>query len=267
MRLAEIRIYPVKGLRGLSVASAAVEPWGLAGDRLWMVVDDNGRFVSQREAPAMALIGAEQDGEGLRLTMPGHEPIAVARPTGALIEVVVWRDVVPALAAGAAADAWLSVALGRSCRLVHMDDPAAARPVDQGYGEPQDRVSFADGFPLLATNTTSLADLAARAALPDLSMDRFRTNLVIEGAAAWAEDRWTELRVGEAVFAVVKPCARCAVTTVDQERGERHPENEPLRTLFTFRRNERGQPIFGQNLIPRRLGAIRVGDAVEAVPA
>jgi hypothetical protein len=267
MRLSEIRIYPVKGLRGLSVEAAVVEPWGLARDRRWMVVDANGRFLSQREAPEMARIAAESHGGGLRLTMAGREALVVATPSGCAVEVVVWRDAVPARAAGAGADAWLSAALGRPCRLVFMADPAEARPVDQTYGEPADRVSFADGYPLLATNPASLADLSARAGMPDLSMDRFRTNLVIDGAEAWGEDHWRELRIGDAVFAVVKPCARCAVTTVDQDRGERHPEGEPLRTLLTFRRDARGQPIFGQNLIPRRLGEIHVGDAVVAVPA
>lgn len=262
MRLADIRTYPVKGLKGLSVSSADVEPWGLAGDRRWMVVDERGRFLSQRELPALARIRATPTGGGLRLSGDGRDDLLLAAPLpDAAVEVTVWRDRLRASAAGPEADAWLEGALGRPCRLVHMADPESARPVDPEYGGPGDRVSFADGFPLLLTTTASLADLADRAGFA-LSMDRFRTNLVIEGAEPWAEDGWSEIRVGEAVFALVKPCARCAVTTVDQDTGERHPRTEPLRTLAAFRRNARGQPIFGQNLIPRALGTIRVGDRV-----
>lgn len=265
MRISEIRIYPVKGLRGLSVPSATIEPWGLAGDRRWMIVDAAGRFLSQREVPAMAMIDATLEAGGLKLSASRRSDLVVATAIGApTIDVVIWRNTVSAAPTGPEADAWLSEALGRHCRLVHMAEPERARPVNPAFGAAEDRVSFADGYPMLATTTASLADLARRAALPHLSMDRFRTNLVVDGAAAWEEDGWRELEIGSALFAVVKPCERCAVTTVDQTTGERHPDIEPLRTLSTFRRNERGQPVFGQNLIPRSSGVVRVGEAVIA---
>lgn len=263
MRVSEIRVYPVKGMRGRSVAEARLEPWGLAGDRRWMVVDERGRFLSQRELPALSLIEADLVDGGLSLAAPDGSRHHVDEPkASAAVDTVIWRDDVRAAASDPAADAWLSAALGRPCRLVFMADPAEARQVDPTFGAPSDRVSFADGFPLLVTTTASLDDLARRAAIPTLSMDRFRTNLVVDGAEPWAEDAWTEIRVGEAALAVVKPCARCVVTTVDQASGVKHPEAEPLRTLLTFRRDARGQPIFGQNLIPRTLGRIKVGDAV-----
>ena len=124
-------------------------------------------------------------------------------------------------------------------------------------------MSFADGFPLLVTTQASLDDLNTRLASP-VTMDRFRTNLLVGGAEPWAEDEWQDLRVGETRFAGVKDCARCAVTTVDQGSGVRSEDNEPLRTLARFRRKAGGRIIFGQNLVPRRLGRIARGDRVEA---
>ncbi len=263
MHLSAIHIFPVKGLRGVSVSTARVEPWGLAGDRRWMLVDDKGRFISQREESRLALVAAVPDGDGIVLSAAGRPDLAVAPPsTPSRIAASVWRDTVQAAPAGAEADAWLKAALGFPCRLVFMAEPHAARPVDAAYGAAEDRVSFADGYPLLIANAASLRDVAARAAMPALSMDRFRPNIVVEGAAAWAEDGWREIRIGSAVFAAVKPCSRCVVTTIDQATGYRDAHDEPLRTLLSFRRDKRGQPIFGQNLIPRGGDEIRVGDSV-----
>ncbi len=174
MHLSAIHIFPVKGLGGVSVASARVEPWGLAGDRRWMVVDGKGRFVSQRECAALALIGATPVGDEVRLSAAGQADFVLSPPEGGeRLTVTVWRSTLSARAAGPEADAWISAAAGRECRLVHMDDPAAARPVDTAYGRAEDRVSFADGYPLLVANAASLRDLAVWAEMPLLSMDRF----------------------------------------------------------------------------------------------
>jgi uncharacterized protein YcbX len=265
MHLSAIHIFPVKGLRGVSVASARVEPWGLEGDRRWMVVDDRGRFISQRECAGLALIGATPEGSGIRLSAPGQADLLLSPPKGGeRLTVTVWRSTLSAMAAGPEADAWISAAAGRDCRLVFMDDPAQARPVDTAYGRPEDRVSFADGYPLLVANAASLRDVAAWAVMPGLGMERFRPNLVVEGAEPWVEDGWREMRVGSAVFAAVKPCARCVVTTIDPATGVRDEQDEPLRTLLRFRRDARGQPIFGQNLVPRGGDVVSVGDPVTA---
>ena len=265
LRVDEIRIYPVKGLRGLSVREADVEPWGLAGDRRWMAVDPQGKFISQRQFPRMAVIDAALRDGGLRLARSGFEPIDIPGPENgaAPVEVAIWKSRVAACPAGPTADAWLSEALGAPCRLVYMADPANARPADPDYALPADRVSFADGYPLLVTNAASLTDLNARLERP-VTMDRFRTSVLVSGAPAWAEDGWRRLRIGAAEFAVPKNCDRCAVVTVDQATGLKAEDNEPLRTLGTFRRDARGRIVFGQNLIPTRLGRIAVGDAVDA---
>jgi len=185
---------------------------------------------------------------------------------GPTVEVVVWGDRVWAQPAGRNADTWLSDALGRACRLVHMGDPAAARLVDPAYGQPTDRVSFADGFPLLGVNVASLDDLNTRLAQP-VPTARFRPNLVVSGTALWAEDRWQRLRAGAAegvAFRAVKLCARCVIVATDQETGARARDREPLRTLASFRRDDRGRILFGQNLVPDGTGRIAVGDRVEA---
>lgn len=263
MRLTDVRIYPVKGLRGRTVSSASVEPWGLAGDRRWMVVDQDGRFMSQRRWSGMALITALDEPWGLTLIGSDGLSLSVGTPAPEVPfeEVTVWNDRVPAQPAAPEAHRFLSDTLGHPARLVYLTD-VRVRRVDPAYGQPEDRVSFADGFPLLVTTEASLADLNRRLPAP-MSMDRFRTNLVVTGSEAWDEDRWRLLRVGEVLFAAVKPCARCAVTTVDQETGLRSPETEPIRTLQRFRRNEQGKVLFGQNLIPRSLGTVRIGDPVE----
>lgn len=264
MRVAELRIYPVKGLRGYAVPEAVVEPWGLAGDRRFMVVDETGRFLSQRQLPHMAVIGAALLADGIALSAPGFGRLDATVPAsgGEAVSVSIWRDSsVAARDAGPEAAVWLSDVLGRSCRLVHMTEPQSARPVEPDFAGPGDHVSFADGFPLLVTNAASLTDLNTRLALP-VTMDRFRTNVVVAGAEPWAEDSWADLRVGDVSFLGAKDCARCAVTTVDQDTGEKSSDNEPLRTLASFRRKAGGRIIFGQNLIPRGLGRIAVGDEV-----
>ena len=268
MRVAEIRIYPVKGLRGVTVGEAVVEPWGLAGDRRFMVVDAACRFMTQREWPAMAAITADLVSGGLGLSTASGQDFRIPMPdaTQPPIDVTIWKNHVPAVDCGPEVAGWLSSVLGTPSRLVHMSEPATARLADPDFATPSDYVSFADGFPLLVTTQASLDDLNARLDRP-VTMDRFRTNIMVGGAEPWAEDDWQDLRVGDVRFAGVKDCARCAVTTVDQESGIRSEDNEPLRTLARFRRKVGGRIIFGQNLIPRRLGRVSVGDTVEVFAA
>jgi hypothetical protein len=263
--LASIHIYPVKGCRAIDLGESQVEPWGLAGDRRWLVVDSDFRFFSQREHASMARVAISYEpGGGIRVSSDGFEPLWVATPGPAaeMLKVTVWRSTVLAAAAGPTADAWFSAYLGQPARLVYQDDPAR-RAVDPDYGAEGDVVSFADGFPLLATNAGSLAQLcewltdAGDAPVP---MNRFRPSVVLAGFEPWAEDRWLRLRIGTVSLRVAKPCGRCLVTTTDQATGERG--TQPLKLLGARRRF--GQAlVFGQNLIPDSPGLIRVGDPVE----
>ncbi len=269
-----------------------MEPWGLAGDRRWLVVDGAGRFVSQREESALAGVTAEYPASGadrvagavqvagadrlaagqplptdvITLSAAGHPPLEVRMPRAGeeteMVPVAVWESGVWAAAAGKEADDWLGRLLDRDVRLVYLDDPTR-RTVDQDYGDPGDRVSFADGFPLLLTSTGSLealGDWLEEEGHPPVPMNRFRPSVVVTGARPWAEDGWRRVRIGTVTFRVAKPCGRCVVTTIDQATGERG--RQPLELLG--RRRRFGQElVFGQNMIPDAPGSIRVGDRVQ----
>ncbi|MFJ4850124.1 MULTISPECIES: MOSC domain-containing protein [unclassified Streptomyces] len=266
-RLSALHVYPVKSTGGVPLSWATVEPWGLAGDRRWMLVDAAGKFVTQREQPRLALARAESLPQGgLLLHAPGQDPLTVDVPDpGATAPVTIWRDKVEAVAAGAAAAAWFGAYLGMEVTLVHLDDPARRRPLDPDFARPGETVSFADGFPLLLTTEASLDALNTLIAAGDhanegpVPMNRFRPNAVLAGTEAWAEDTWRRIRIGEVEFRVAKPCGRCVVTTTDQRTAKRG--KEPLRTLARHRRAPTGL-LFGQNVVPLGTGTLRVGDAL-----
>lgn len=270
--IASLHTYPLKGGRALDRAAWAVEPSGLAGDRRWMLVDGDGVFVSQREAPGLAAVVVEERDGGLAIRIPDEKPVFVSAPGGdARMTVEIWSDAVSAAVADAdGANAALSRTLGFPVRLVHMDRESrrAADPVFAGEGKP---VSFADGFPVLLTSLASLDALNAAIGAEGargVPMGAFRPNIVIGGGAAWDEDGWAAVKIGGIVFDAVKPCARCVVTTRDQESGIGRDDAEPVRTLARIRRSgDRMVPgvLFGVNLVPRGRGKIAAGDAVEVV--
>ncbi|MFI2435489.1 MOSC domain-containing protein [Streptomyces sp. NPDC018693] len=267
-RLLSIHVHPVKAAQGVALPQAVVEPWGLAGDRRWTLIDDGGKVVTQRRHPRLALAAAEPlPGGGVRLSAPGLRPLEVSVPGSARTVVVeMFRDKVEGVLADDAAHAWCSAHLDDDVRLVHMDDPATRRPVDPEYALPGETVTFADGYPLLVTTTASLDALNSLIAQGDLAdegplpMNRFRPNVVVAGTEPWAEDSWSRLTIGEVAFRVAKPCGRCVVTTTDQVTSDRG--REPLHTLGRHRR-QGGKLVFGQNLVPLSRGTVRVGDPVE----
>jgi uncharacterized protein YcbX len=269
LRLTGITRYPIKSCRGHRVDEAVVEPWGLSGDRRWMLVDDQGRVVTARERPHLVLVTPEFTADGLLVSAPGIDPLRVCTPQGAaLAEVEVFSSVVAARPAAAEAHAWFSMVAGAPVRLVYLDDPTRRRP-DPAYSRAEDRVSFADGYPVLLATEESLAALndlivaGSRTAQEPVSMTRFRPNLVVAGATAWAEDGWRMLRIGEARFRAVKGCSRCVLTTVDPETAA--TGKEPLATLARHRRWD-GKSWFAINLIPDSPGAtLHLGDEIEIV--
>lgn len=269
--LTEINRFPVKSCRGEAVGSAVVEPWGLAGDRRWMVVDDEGTVITAREVNRLVLVHAEITATGLRLTAPDLPPLEVATPDPARqVPVDIWSSRLDAVPAGTEADSWFSKALGRAARLVHLDDPRK-RPTSPDFSEPDDRVSFADGYPLLLATEESLAALndvvlsSSATGRGPLPMTRFRPNVVVAGVAPWVEDDWRRIRIGDAVLRAVKGCARCVLTTIDPETADR--EKEPIASLAKVRRWD-GATWFGINLVPDTAGVtIRVGDELEVLDA
>ena len=266
VRLASIHIYPMKAARAVDLDESPVEPWGLAGDRRWLLVDEDGRFVSQREEPSLARVVVTYGQGTISVSSAGFRARQVTAPGGGeqLLKVTVWGSTVLAAATGPEDSAWFSAYLGRPVRLVYLDDPTR-RAVDPQYGKDGDVVSFADGYPLLLTSTASLDELGrwlSEDGAQPVPMTRFRPNAVVTGAPPWAEDHWRRIRIGTVEFRVVKPCGRCVVTTTDQITGE--VGSQPLKMLGRRRRFGQ-QLVFGQNLIPDGPGLIRAGDFVEVL--
>lgn len=260
--------YPLKSGRPDPLAQAEVEPWGLAGDRRWMVVDEAGRTLTGRQLPGLVLLGARAVDGGLVLDADGRAPVRVPTPAGPdRVQVEIFGSRFVATPAPGADD-WLTEELGRPVHLLHLRDPRG-RAADQTYADPGDTVSLADGFPLLLTTEESLLaleDWVAAGPRPQegpLGMGRFRPNLVVAGAPAWAEDRWRRLRVGGVELRAVKGCARCSFTLVDPDTAAR--TKEPLTSLARHRRFD-GKTWFGVNLVPEQPGGrIHVGDLVEVL--
>ncbi len=258
--LTEIHLYPVKSCRGIAVNQAQLDDWGLQFDRNWMVVNQRGRFLSQREAPQLALVETAIGPDSLKLAAPGHPPLelplaGVTDATDRPVEI--WRDRCRAADQVEAAAQWFSQILGEPARLVRIGG-TYHRPVAQSPAQ----VSFADGYPLLLISTGSLSDLNQRLPAP-IPMNRFRPNLVVTGCDPYAEDGWRQIRLNGVTFDLVKPCERCVITTTDQATGTRSG-HEPLKTLATYRRVP-GGVIFGQNLVHQTQGQIAVGSPVEVL--
>jgi len=260
--LSALYFYPVKSLRGLRLVRAPVDQRGIHHDRHWLVVDAEGRFITQRQQPRMALIQSALTPAGLRLSAPGMPDLEVAFVPAdpAPLSVEIWRDRCLAHSAGDPAGQWLSRFLDLECRLCYLP-PESRRGVDPEYAEAQDQVGFADGFPFLLISQASLDDLNSRLPSP-LPMTRFRPNLVVSGCEPYAEDNWKRIRIGGITFRVAKPCSRCVIPTIDPETGQKSPE--PLRTLNRYRR-QGNQVMFGQNLLHDGLGELRVGTPVEVL--
>ena len=261
LTVSSLHIYPVKSCAGIALDKAEVLPRGLQHDRRWMVVDASGRFITQRDYPRMALIAVELTATGLRLHAPEAGSVDVVVPLGSRVPVSVWKSDLTLPVADDGVNAWLSAFLGQPCRLVHLPD-SMTRAVTSARRRDGDEVSLADGFPILVATMASLTNLNARLEKP-LPMNRFRPNIVIEGAGAWEEDTWHEVQIGGVRLELMKPCTRCNLTQVEQASGAEDGK-EPIRTLrkFRFSQAEAGV-LFGVNATPRSPGTIKQGDVLE----
>ena len=262
MRVGSLHVHPLKAGRIADRAEVAVSMAGPSGDRRWMVVDGDGRFLTQRQMPELALLDVVPgvDGATIRMGYARHRAALSAERR----DVIVWRDEVSVASCRAMDDAVLSEWLGRTVHLVHFD-AASARRTNADWADAP--VAFADGYPVLIVLSASLDALNDRIVSTGgdpLPMSRFRPNVVIEGAEAWADDGWATINVGDVVLDLVKPCDRCKVTTVDQATGT-VVGDEPLRTLRELRMSaDRRVPglLFGWNAVPRGDGVLRLGDPV-----
>ncbi|EMH4162168.1 YcbX family protein [Pluralibacter gergoviae] len=259
--LSRLFIHPVKSMRGIGVTQALADISGMALDRIFMITETDGTFITARQHPQMVRFVPVPMQDGLHLTAPDGSSAVVRfadfAPEAAPTEV--WGNHFTALIAPAGVNQWLSTFFKRDVQLRWVG-PQTTRRVKRYDAVP---LSFADGFPYLLTTEASLRDLQDRCPA-GVQMEQFRPNLVVAGTRPWEEDSWKVVRIGEVVFDVVKPCSRCIFTTVSPERGQKHPSVEPLATLQTFRTaQDNGDVDFGQNLIARNSGVVRVGDSVE----
>ncbi len=260
MQLSQLWSYPIKSCAGLSGSSARIAPSGPAFDREWMLTDADGQFLTARLHPQLVLVRATPTIDGLSLQAPGMPELPVRRVLfNQLRQTGVWAYRFDAWWGDAAADQWFSQYLGLSTRLLYI----GAKSRRALRADPSIRFSFADGYPFLLIGEGSLEDLNSRLKIP-VSMRHFRPNLVVSGTDAFAEDDWKRIRIGTVEFEHMKPCDRCVFTTIDPDTGQLADDLQPLRTLGTYRRAP-GGVMFGQNLVARGTGVIRLGDRVEVV--
>ncbi|MFO1464898.1 MAG: MOSC N-terminal beta barrel domain-containing protein [Steroidobacteraceae bacterium] len=260
-KITGLNLYPVKSCRGIAVESVTLTDTGFAFDRRWMVVDENGRFQTQRELPRLAVIHTQLSDGRLRLSANDMPDLVVGDPgQGERREVKVWNDQCSGLDAGDAAAGWLSQFLHKKLRLLSFDT-STRRACDPSYaGDVPATTMFADAFPFLVLSESSLINLNRRLD-KTLPMNRFRPNIVLNGVQAHEEDRIRELRAGDVCIRLVKPCDRCSITTTDQVTGLRRGD-EPLRTLKSYRWDPKLRGVtFGQNgiLVSGAGASLRVG--------
>ena len=263
IQLSNLTYYPIKACRGFDVAKSQVERMGLANDRRMMVVTPAGEFLTQREYPRLALVTPAVKNGMVTLSAPNFDSLQFGiQSTGTPTSVNIWKSKdVSAIDQGDESAQWLSDWLGVSVRLAHVAD-GFKRKLNPAYAiNADDHTGFADGYPILIISEESLLDLNSRldSAVP---MNRFRPNIVVKGSDSFAEETWKRIRIGNVEMALVKPCARCMVTTIDKDTLAK--SKEPLKTLSTYRKQELGV-IFGMNIIPLNEGVVRVGMSVEVL--
>lgn len=259
--LSRLFIHPVKSMRGIGVTHALADISGMSFDRIFMVTEPDGTFITARQYPQMVRFTPVPVHDGLHLTAPDGSSAVVRFDdfTAEASPTEVWGNHFTARVAPESINLWLTGFFKRDVQLRWVGAQPSRR-VKRFDAVP---LSFADGFPYLLTTEASLRDLQNKCPA-SVQMEQFRPNLVVTGTKAWEEDTWKVVRIGEVVFDVVKPCSRCVFTTVSPEKGQKHPSGEPLTTLQSFRTAlDNGDVDFGQNLIARNSGVVRVSDEVE----
>ena len=265
--LSEINIYPIKSLGGISLSESKVTDRGLQFDRRWMLVDGNNKFLTQRQLPEMALLKVSLKPNGLliehskkliQLFVPFFSNHEIA--TRKALRVEIWEDFCQAIEVNIECNQFFSQILNRDCKLVYMPDESR-RMVDASYAFNNELTSFSDGFPILLIGEESLNELNSRLE-EKLPMNRFRPNFVFSGGQAFEEDGWKNFKINNIDFICPKPCARCVVTSTDQQTAI--VGKEPLKTLATYRK-EGNKILFGQNVLNQGTGLVKVGEYISVI--
>ena len=259
-KLTQIYIYPVKSLPGISLHNTNVEERGLKYDRRWMLIDELNMFITQRDFPSLIFIDVKIKNEELIFTHKtkkiGELRISINDIPEQNVEVNVWEDFCAAKEYSLEVNEWFSEAIETKCKLVYMPN-TTERKTSTKYFPESKNYSFADGYPFLIIGEESLNLLNSKLSHP-VTMNQFRPNLVFSGGKPHDEDNWKNVKIGNLDFTIVKPCARCVITTIDQN-GKKN--KEPLATLNTYR-NKNNKIIFGQNVVGHSKGSVKVGDKI-----
>jgi uncharacterized protein len=257
-----LHIYPIKSCRGIDLPSAELVATGFKFDRHWMLVDEQGEFLSQRKLPQMAGISCTLNQHSLLVNAEGQTELEIPleqTPAGFQI-VKIWNDECNAAVVSEEASSWFSKVLKLPCQLVYMPE-SEKRQVDPRYAEPNQIVGFADGFPLLIVSRSSI-DVLNEKLEQKVSIDRFRPNIVIDGCPAHAEDDWYKIEINNIEIQLAKPCSRCVIPSIDQQSSEKHPTI--LKALASYRRSE-NKVFFGQNGLHNQNGVISIGQSVQLI--
>jgi uncharacterized protein len=266
LKLSEIYIYPIKSLGGIRLDVSNITTRGLENDRRFMLVDENGRFLSQREYPQLAIFQTEIEAAFLKITNKKNGSTlkislqySLNHKVTQSLNVQIWDDETSAIEVSSEASNWFTQALDIPTRLVYMHEESQRKTDAQYSLNGEEITSFSDGYPILIIGQSSLDDLNNRLENP-VNINRFRPNFVFTNGEPFEEDAWHEFTVGNVRFFGVKPCARCIMTTIDQETGEKKGK-EPLLTLNKYRKAG-NKILFGQNVLISQLGTVSVGDDV-----
>lgn len=261
--ISQLAIYPLKSAAGIALQQAELTPLGLQWDRRWLLVDDNGKFVTQRQYAKMALIQCQVIADILHVTAPNMPSLIAIPHHPQALSVLVWQDTVMALTVSSYADQWFSDYLGFSVRLVYFPEQSQ-REVDTAWAGEGHQTAFSDGFPILVISQASFDDLSQHWQ-QTINWRRFRPNIVIAGDfPPYWEDQCRGLKIGETELALVKPCSRCVIPSIDPETGDK--DSSLLKILQQHRRREDGKTYLGQNAIIQQAQArvvLNVGDKVE----
>ena len=262
-----LHIYPIKSTAGIALSKSWVDDFGLSFDRRFVVTDLNGQFITARTQPNLCLIQCFLTPKGLLLTAPNMPELEVNFDNFSeqYHSVTVWKDDINALYCHQHYDKWFSQYLNLPCQLHFFADKSSRKVCNS-----DNQVGFTDGYPLLLISQASLNDLNNRLTTrygdnAGVAMTQFRPNIVVNDTKAFAEDGWQRIRIGDVEFELVKPCSRCVFTTIDPDNAEKHPEQEPLSTLKSYRQVAKGDVMFGQNIIPLNKGQIKQGDKVTVI--
>lgn len=261
--ISQLAIYPLKSSAGIALQHAELTSLGLQWDRRWLLVDETGRFVTQRQHAKMALIHSQVIDGILHLSAPNMPPLVAIPHHTQEVTVTVWQDVILALTVSAAADSWLTTFLGFAVRLVFFPQHSQ-RQVDSAWAGVGHQTAFSDGFPILVISQASFDDLSQHWQ-QTIDWRRFRPNIVIAGDfPAYWEDQCRSIKIGATELALVKPCSRCVIPSIHPETAEK--DSSLLKVLQQHRRREDGKTYLGQNAIIQQTQAnvvLKVGDKVE----